>query len=342
MAHEVETMAYAGEVPWHGLGVKVDDTLTPQEMMKAAGLDWTVSKRPGYTLSEPDWSDSVEVIQTPDTYFVVRDSDNTVLSHCGNSYIPVQNERIFEFFERFTKAGNMTMETAGSLKNGSEIWGLAKVSYDFDLLGVDHIKGYLLINQPHKVGKSLSIRCTPIRVVCNNTLTLALQSGNAFRMPHVRDFNIDVMQEAEEALGLTIATMKDFQEKAEFLAKSKATKAQVQEFVSRVYQPNIYDELMAFRKAKEEGKAVGEEPLIIEQLGRSANTVLEAVERQPGAELKSSAGTWWGAFNAVTYFEDHKEGEHELGNTLHSAWFGAGANRKAKALDLALQYANAA
>lgn len=55
MAHLVETMAYAGEVPWHGLGVKVDDNLSPHEMMKAAGLDWTVSKRPGYTLSEPDW-----------------------------------------------------------------------------------------------------------------------------------------------------------------------------------------------------------------------------------------------------------------------------------------------
>ena len=343
MAHLVETMAYAGEVPWHGLGVKVDDNLSPHDMMKAAGLDWTVSKRPGYTLSEPDWSDDVEVIQTPSTYFVVRDSDNEVLSHCGNSYVPVQNEKIFEFFERFTKAGNMTMETAGSLRNGSEIWGLAKVKYDFELPGGDEIKGYLLINQPHKVGKSLSIRCTPIRVVCNNTLTLALsQGGNAFRMPHVKDFNLDVMQEAEEALGLTVATLENFKEQAEFLAKKKADKSLLQEFVTRVYQPTVYDELLAFRKAKAEGKAIGEEPLIVDQLGRSANSVIEAVDLQPGANMKSAAGTWWGALNAVTFVEDHKKAEHETGNSLHSAWFGAGANRKAKALNLALEYANVA
>ena len=127
------------------------------------------------------------------------------LSHCGRDYLPIQNKDVFEFFKRFTEAGHMTMETAGSLKDGGEIWGLAKISEDFELAGDDLIKGYLLINQPHIVGKSMTIKLTPIRVVCNNTLTVALgQSGTAsFRMPHVKEFGNDVIQAAENALGLS-------------------------------------------------------------------------------------------------------------------------------------------
>ena len=102
-------------------------------------------------------------------------------------------------------------------------------------------------------------------------------------MPHVKDFNLDVMQEAEEALGLTVATLENFKEQAEFLAKKKADKSLLQEFVTRVYQPTVYDELLAFRKAKAEGKAIGEEPLIVDQLGRSANSVIEAVDLRPGS-----------------------------------------------------------
>ena len=95
-------------------------------MQEAAGLDWTVSKRPSYTLDAPEWGDDVGLIQAENTFHIVRDSDNRVLSHCGRDYIPVQNKDIFEFFKRFTEAGHMKMETAGSLKDGGEIWGLAK------------------------------------------------------------------------------------------------------------------------------------------------------------------------------------------------------------------------
>ena len=133
-------------------------------MQEAAKLDWTVSKRPSYTLDAPEWGEDVGLIQAENTFHIVRDSDNQVLSHCGRDYIPIQNEQVFEFFKRFTEAGAMTMETAGSLKGGKEIWGLAKISEDFELIGGDEIKGYLLINQPHIVGKSMTIKLTPIRL----------------------------------------------------------------------------------------------------------------------------------------------------------------------------------
>ena len=133
MAHNVETMAWANDVPWHGLGIKVSGELTPLQMQEAAQLDWTVSKRPSYTIDAPEWSEDVGIMQTPNTFHIVRDSDNTVLSHCGRDYIPIQNEDVFKIFKRFTEAGHMTMETAGRLKNGGEIWGLAKISEDFEL-----------------------------------------------------------------------------------------------------------------------------------------------------------------------------------------------------------------
>ena len=201
MAHEIETMAWTGEEPWHGLGVQVPANLTPLQMQEAAKLNWTVSKRPSYTLDAPEWHEGVGIIQAENTFHIVRDNDNQVLSHCGRDYIPIQNEDIFKFFKRFTEAGHMTMETAGSLKDGREIWGLAKIAEDFELAGDDLIKGYLLINQPHIVGRSLTIKLTPIRVVCNNTLTFALQHGGtaSFRMPHVREFGNEVMEAAAEA-----------------------------------------------------------------------------------------------------------------------------------------------
>jgi len=340
MAHNIETMAWAGDIPWHGLGVEVDSTLTPLKMLETAELDWTVSKRPSYTIDSPSWSDDVGLIQAEDTYHIVRDSDNTILSHCGKNYIPIQNEDVFKFFKRFTEAGHMTMETAGSLRNGKEIWGLAKISSDFELAGGDKIGGYLLINQPHVAGKSMTIKLTPIRVVCNNTLTLALEAGgNQFRMPHVREFGDDVIQTAEEALGLSETKMQEFQQYATTLSKAKAKHSDVIDYVAEIYQPDMLMQYKLEQKLRSEGKAVGIQEPLAEKLNKFPALAMEGYYNSPGANLKSAKDTWWGAFNAVTYVEDHLRSSQVKGNALHSAWFGAGANRKAKALDMALSRA---
>ena len=344
MAHQLETMAWTGDKPWHGLGVEVEPNLTPLEMQEAAGLDWTVSKRPSYTLDAPEWSENVGLIQADKTFHIVRDTDNRILSHCGKDYIPIQNKNIFEFFKRFTEAGHMTMETAGSLKEGGEIWGLAKISEDFELAGEDHIKGYLLINQPHIVGRSLIIKLTPIRVVCNNTLTFALQQGGtaSFRMPHVKVFGDDAVKAAEEALGLSGERMAEFKEMATLLSKKKAKHSDVLEYVGEVYQPTMIKDYRRDQELKAQGKLLGELPPLVENFNKYPNLVVNALKQAPGAHLKSAKGTWWGALNAVTYVEDHLHESEIPGNTLHSAWFGAAANRKSRALDLAVKYAKGA
>lgn len=335
MAHNIETMAWTGEKPWHGLGIEVSDDLSPAEMMQAAELDWTVSKRPAYTLNECEWYNEVGVMPVDGHHFIVRDSDNHVLSHCGDEYMPIQNEEVFDFFKKFTDAGHMKMETAGSLKNGSEIWGLAKISSDFQLAGGDEVKGYLLINQPHVAGKAMVIKFTPIRVVCNNTLTLALADGGAaFRMPHIRSFDTEVQQAAAEALGLSESRREEFREQAEFLSSRQFNQESVMNYIAELYQPSL---LIEKAKARSD-----EEFVLQEKFTRTAEMVMGAIDQSPGATLKSAKGTWWGALNGVTFVEDHKRQGQAEGNALHSAWFGAGANRKAKALSKAIEYAEAA
>lgn len=162
MAHNIETMAYAGEVPWHGLGVQVDGNLTPNEMLQQAGLDWTVSKRNIFTYNNAVSDKADDLIMSDDYYMLVRDSDNNILGPCGPRFIPTQNQEAFTFFKKFTDAGNMNMHTAGSLRNGKQIWGLAEINDGFTLPGDDRIEGYLLVSVSHEWGKSNEIRFTQI------------------------------------------------------------------------------------------------------------------------------------------------------------------------------------
>ena len=175
MAAAVETMAYSGEVPWHREGVAVQPDLTPYEMMEAAELDWTVTKRNTWTSAIPmnqykpdeDGNIALQLLPNPDRFDLVRDSDNSILGSCGSDYQPIQNERIFDFFQKFSKHADITMETAGSLKNGQSIWGLARINDAYELTGGDEMNSFVLFHQPHQPGHSMNIRGTEVRVVCN-------------------------------------------------------------------------------------------------------------------------------------------------------------------------------
>tara|TARA_B100000035_G_scaffold1622_2_gene1366 strand:+ start:6471 stop:7499 length:1029 start_codon:yes stop_codon:yes gene_type:complete len=342
MAHAVETMAYAGEVPWHGLGVKVEDNLTPDEMLVAAGLDWTVSKRHLFTHSEPSVENSKEVIPVNDYYVLVRDSDNKTFGPCGPKFVPSQNADAFKFFEKFTSVGDMSMDTAGALKGGEQVWGLAKINDGFTLPGDDRVLGYLLVSVSHKWGKANEIRFTPIRVVCNNTLTYALadKTRPSFKMPHLTALDAEVFKSAEEALGIAGDRMKDFKESAEFLSSKNYTSQNVVSYISELFQPELLEQQKNIEQMSDI-KAIATRQSMVDEFKRIPAMVHQALEEQPGANLKSSKGTWWGAANAVTFIVDHKWG-HDRDAALHNAWFGGRASLKQKAISKALEYAKAA
>jgi len=328
MTAAVETMAYAGDLPWHGLGVKVDPNLTPEEMLKAAELDWTVSAR---EVRAKD--DKGRYSLAGNLRALVRDSDQAVLGPCGPRFVPTQNSEVMDFFKRFVDAGDMEMHTAGSLLDGKKIWALASIRKGFTLPGGDEVHGFLLLHSPHVWGESLGGKFTSVRVVCNNTLEMAMSGGMAFRMPHVRAFDADVQFEAEEALGLAENALADFEQQAELLAAAKYTSDQRDEFIARVFEPQLLIE----PPTNNDNELL---PLA-DCFKRTGKKVLELVETQPGADLKSSKGTYWGLTNAVTYFADHEAGR-DRDTALESAWFGSRAKIKAKALETALDMANAA
>lgn len=342
MAHMVETMAYAGQVPWHGLGQKVEHNLSPEEMLKAAGLDWTVSKRPVYYADKPNTWDlndprgEAQLLRANDHYVVVRDTDQRVLSHCGEGFVPFQNHETMSFFKKFTEAGHMEMDTAGSLSDGERVWGLAKIKKGFKLAGGDEIEGYLLMANSHKVGSAMTIMFTPIRVVCNNTITMALNTEGMtgkFRVLHLQMFDEEIMQAAETALGISGEQMTKFQEQSEFLANKRATKESVDNFIAELFQPKL---LIERGKSKE-----ADLPPLHEEFTKTSQMVLEAIETSPGHDKQSAKGTWWGALNGVTYVMDHQKRAKTRDHALSSAWFGSSAAVKRKAMSKALEFAKA-
>ena len=334
MAHELEMingqaqMAYVGEVPWHGLGVQVGDDLTPQEMMQAAGLNWTVEKEDVF------YSRNGEMVRAPKRQALVRSSDNKYLDIVSDNWIPVQNEEAFEFFDDYVKAGGMSMHTAGSLKDGQIIWGLAKVNESFSLFGgKDQVDSYLLLSNPHNYGKGVDIRFTPIRVVCNNTLSMSL-SGKAslgISLNHRSSFDAE---KVKEALNEAHEKMDKYREMAQFLTEKRYTQDSLFEYFTRVFPKTStksgavsFDELMKQFKAGEKVAS------------RNAVEAMEVVETQPGAEF--GAGSWWSAYNAVTYMTNHTTG-HNPDTRMQSVWYGTNKDRNINALGLACEYAEAA
>ena len=319
MAHMVETMAYAGEVPWHGLGTKVPADLTPEQMLQAAGLDWEVHKVDLEYQSDSGWKNTV-----PGKKGLVRSSDGAYLDTIGDDWNPLQNREAFEFFNDFVQAGDMEMHTAGSLKDGKMVWALAKVKESFELFKGDEVESYLLFSNPHEYGKSIDVRFTPIRVVCNNTLTLALEGAaqKGVRVGHRSEFNPDMVK---QQLGIAHEKFAKYKEMAEFLGSKQFTMKSLIEYYNTVF-PRTSD------------KRVQDKELSVETLSRNALQCLEVLETQPGAEF--AKGSWWQAFNSVTFATDHLQGRSQE-SRLYNSWYGYNQNRKRQALNLAVEMADA-
>ena len=319
MAHELEMingeaqMAYVGDVPWHGLGTKVDRELTPDQFQKVAGLDWTVEKQPLVTATG---------IPIKNKEALVRSSDNSILDVVGTGWNPVQNSEAFEFFHDYVMAGDMEMHTAGSLKDGQMVWALAKTKESFELFNGDQTDNYFLFTNPHQFGKSINIRMTPIRVVCNNTLTLSLSqdTDKMVTVNHRKAFDPDMVK---EQMGIAHEKMEQYKSMASFLGSKPATGDNVIQYFNEVFG--------APAKEKEDG--------VLPFTSRNAKIAMENLQTQPGANF--AEGSWWQAFNSVTYMTDHLQGR-EGDSRLQSAWYGRNRKVKLNALDKALEYAEAA
>ena len=323
MAHELEIvndraqMAYAGDLPWHGLGTRVSNDLTPQQMMQKAGVDWKVHEVESFV--EFDGKKVPTGLKS-----VIRETDGKILTNVGKDWHPCQNETAFEFFNEYVLAGDMEMHTAGSLRGGQYVWALAKVKESFDLFGGDQVDSYMLFSKPHVYGKSIDVRFTPIRVVCNNTLTFALDTASqrAVKVGHRAEFNPNMVK---EQLGIAHEKFAKYKEMAEFLGSKRV---KVEDLL------NYYNTVFPLTSGKDK-----QEEVTLDTISRQAKNAFEVLETQPGAEY--AEGSWWQAFNSVTYVTDHVQGRN-ADNRLHSQWYGQNQLRKVKAAEKAVDFALAA
>lgn len=325
MSHMIEmrngtaSMAYAGDLPWHGLGKRVPSDLTPDQMLEAAGLNWTVEKVPA-TVEFTNISGQPIKIAI-DRAALVRSVDKKIIDIVSSDWNPVQNSEAFEFFNDFVAAGDMEMHTAGSLREGQIVWALAKIKDSFDIFKGDQIDSYLLFTNFHRYGFSTDVRFTPIRVVCNNTLTLSLNSKveRMVKISHRREFKPD---RVKEMLGVAKEKLAKYKEMALFLGSKKAKDEDIVSYFKRIFPLT----------------SGGNDPAKADMLSRNARAAVELVHTQPGAKM--AEGTWWQPFNTVTYMTDHVIGR-SVDTRLTSAWYGPNKEVKNKALQLAVDMANA-
>lgn len=220
MSANVESMFYVRETPWHGLGTRVQEAPDSRDALITAGLNWNVEQEPIYTERE-------EVI---DGYKAnIRDSDRRVLGVVTDRYKVIQNHEAFAFTDALLGEG-VRYETAGSLQGGKRVWLLAHMPHEYIISG-ERISPYLLFSNTHDGSGAIKVALTPIRVVCQNTLNLALSQANrSWSMIHTGNIQ-NKLQEARDTLFMAEQYMDKLGKEFEVLRSIEMSDRKVKEYV---------------------------------------------------------------------------------------------------------------
>jgi len=328
MAHEIDSMFYTGEKPWHKLGKELGKVATAAEALAAAGLDWTVSKKPLYLM------DGTEV---PDHFAIVREDKNVPLGVVGNVYQPLQNKEAFSFFDAVVGSKEAIYHTAGSLRDGQYVWILAKLPGTIRVVKDDLIEKYLLLTNAHNGMKAARMLFTPIRVVCMNTHNVAIalaereiqkakEAGESFTgnatMRHTTNLGASVAR-VRQQLGIVSMQYQVYEEAAKRLAATQVTMEAWKSYLINVgIRPDD----------KKDAKLSTATQKIVDE-------VSAMFDKGRGNDLPGVKHTAWGAFNAVVEYVDYKRSSEKNDTRAKSVLFGSGANMKQKAWDAALSLA---
>lgn len=290
MAAFVESMFYVGrEVPWHGLGTQVETAPTSKDALVYAGLDWGVEQRNIY--------DAVSGRMIPGYYANTRTSDDSVLGVVGNRYKIVQNVEAFEFTDSLVGQG-VTYETAGSLRDGRTIWLLAKLP-DQKILGDDVIP-YICFTNSHDGSGCIKVCMTPTRVVCNNTLNLALSTAKRmWSTRHVGNIS-GKLEEAKQTLGMATEYMQKLSDEAYILANTTVPSTQFDSIVQSLFPISVNDSKRKIERI-EESRA-------------------KFVNVYNAPDIKKFQGSAWGVVNAAADFADHYSVVRNTQNGAENRW----------------------
>jgi phage/plasmid-like protein (TIGR03299 family) len=325
MAHMIENeeVAWIGKRPWYQFGAEMLPGASTLQWLQAAKLNWEVEMRDlAFMLPGPTGD-----LVNPLTKFkaVTRADNDRVFTVATESYHPMQNLEVVDFFREFCDAGHATMEVCGALKGGAIVWALAKLTGEASrlILGNDLVEGYLMLATAHDCSMQTIGRATQVRAVCWNTISRALVdragSRTQFRMSHMRKWTPEVAEEAKRTMGMAIEALVYTNALSEKLAKATLDDKGWMDFM---------DLLLGAENVKD-AKGV---------LKPTANAIWTATQSSPGAELVSAKGTLFGAVNGVTYFADHVRGASAESRLRHG-WFGEGERLKNDAMQIAMDMA---
>ncbi|MEC5218808.1 phage/plasmid-like protein (TIGR03299 family) [Actimicrobium sp. GrIS 1.19] len=315
MAHLVESMAYANATPWHGLGNRISTHQPIEVWAQESGINFEIKEAPVRFMTESVGSLGA-IMSFPDQKVLYRSDTKAPLSVVSSRYQVVQPREILEFYRDLTEISGFQLETAGILKGGRKVWALAKTNQSATLKGNDIVNGYLLLATACDGTLATTAQFTSIRVVCNNTLAVALANGSgAVKVPHSTSFD---PQAVKKQLGTSVAAWDGFMYRMKTLSERKVKSHESMNYFLRVF-------------TDPSNTATG---LTNERAMKMASALYSGQGK--GADLASSKGTAFGLLNAVTEFIDHERRAQSVDHRLESAWFGQGATLKQKALDQAL------
>jgi phage/plasmid-like protein (TIGR03299 family) len=312
VAHEIEQMAYVGATPWHGLGIQLAGRQPLETWAIQAGMNFSILETPvRYAVGRSD--DPEITLPFGEQKVLYRSDTKAALSVVSNRYIVVQPREILEFYRDLTEVSGFELETAGVMKAGKKIWALARTGQSTSLKGNDTVNGYLLLATACDGSLATTAQFTSVRVVCNNTLAIALDgSTGAVKVPHSTAFD---PQAVKKQLGVSVSSWDQFRYQMKTLSERKVKSNEVEQFLKRIFV-GILDK----QGTPGTERTIQKVKALYEGKGR-------------GAELDSSKGTAFGLLNAVTQYVDHERRARSVDHRLDSAWFGQGAILKQKALD---------
>ena len=322
MPANVQSIAYYGKVPWHKLGTQVPQGVTAADMIQAAGLDWRVDLKPARgakVINNKGEYSRYEVLRQPRPNW---EEEEVLLGVVSRRYQPLQNEEAFAFFDPLVEDKTAYFETAGALGEGERIWVMAKMPGAMEIVKGDECCKYLLLSNTHSGDGSVIVKFTSVRVVCQNTLTLAMEDGQkAYRIRHSKQMQFK-LQELSEFMAITKKVYQEAEESFKRLARVQMTEEKL-----KYYMEAVFPKTAAQKK----------EPALPQRW----QEIQKTFETLPDLQLPGVRGTLWGAYNAITRMEDYKEPRQaELPEQrLNRVWFGSGAETKLLALQKATELA---
>lgn len=345
----ITTMAQAAgsePLPWDGVGKPISNGRDIKQTLIEAGLDWEVVKRPAWVdvtpMGEFDEAALAEGGQKKLPFMPKRVKGNYVLLRgdtmepvspfVGPRYKPIQNEDAFEVFRDFCDAGDMVMETAGSLFDGEHIWGLARMKDEYELCNGETINGYFLLMQSHVYGSALKAMFTPIRYPGGHMLVQNVNKSarmkRTYTMSHSRHFNEDRIAEIKEVMGVAEKVLADFvQDARELAATSVDDEATIRYFI-QLFHPTLYNKLLDGQVTLP--KRI-EDLATWEESNLNLRKVPEYMESFAGNQLPTCRNTAWGLVQATNHVYDHVIGRSP-DTRLEAVWMGKTAQTKLDAL----------